>query len=87
MKRYTATVGTKSYTMAQGHPVEELREAMVAAIHAGGAFVDFIVFGNRRIWVLVSPGLPVILEESEVEEDERDTGDVSEPFGLDGYDL
>lgn len=87
VKRYTTTLGTKSYVLAQGHPIEELREEMVAAIHAGGAFVDFVVLGNRRIHVLISPGLPVIFEEADVEGDARDTGDTDYPFALDLFDL
>lgn len=87
MKRYTATLGAKSYVLAQGHSIEGLREEMVAAIHAGGAFVDFVVLGNRRIFVLVSPGLPVIFEEADVDGDARDTGDTDHPFALDLFDL
>jgi hypothetical protein len=87
VKRYTATVGTKSYVLAQGHSIDSLREEMIGAIRAGGAFVDFVVLGNRRISVLVSPGLPVVFEEADVEVDERDTGNVSRPFALDLFDL
>jgi hypothetical protein len=87
VKRYTATVGTKSYILAQGHSIEGLREEMVDAMRSAGAFVDFVVLGNRRISVLVSPGLPVVFEEAEVEVDERDTGNVSRPFALDLFDL
>jgi len=87
VKRYTATVGVKSYVLAQGHSIEGLREEMIGAIRAGGDFVDFVVLGNRRISVLVSPGLPVVFEEAEVEIDERDTGNVSRPFALDLFDL
>ena len=80
MIRYTTTIGTRSYILAQGRDIEELQSRMVDAVHSGGAFVDFVVFGNRRISVLVSPGVAVIFEGAEVDVDSRDTGDTTEPF-------
>jgi hypothetical protein len=87
MKRYTATIGSKSYILAQGHAIDELRSTIVNAVHSGGAFVEFVVLGNREISALVTAGLPVIIEAADVEEDDRDTGDVLHPFMIDPYDL
>jgi hypothetical protein len=87
MKRYTITVGSKSYILAQGHEIDDLRRLVVDAVHSGGAFVEFVVLGNRQISALVSAGLPVIVEMAEVEVDERDTGDVQYPFTIDPFDL
>lgn len=87
VKRYRTTIGSKSYVLAQGHPVDDLRSSVEAAVRAGGAFVDVVVYGNRRISVLVSPGLPFVIEESDLTDDSRDTGDVNEPFTLDDFDL
>lgn len=80
MKRYTTTIGSKSYVLAQGHDIDELRSRMLDAVRGGGGFVEFVVLGNRRISALVTAGLPVIFEEAEVEEDSRDTGNLAHPF-------
>jgi hypothetical protein len=78
--RYTCTVGSSSYILAQGHDVDELKTQMTAAVRSGGGFVDLVLFGNRTVSVLVSPGTSVIFETAEVDTDSRDTGDVAQPF-------
>jgi hypothetical protein len=87
MLRHTVTIGTRSYDLAQGHALDELTSAMVGAIQEGGAFVDFVVFGNRRVSVLVTSGLPIVFESTDVEADDRDTGDEEQPFAVNYLDL
>jgi hypothetical protein len=87
MRRHTVTIGSKSYVLAQGHGIEDIRGRVQDAVHAGGAFVEFVVLGNRQISALITAGLPVIIEAAEVEADERDTGDVQYPFVLDPFDI
>jgi hypothetical protein len=53
---------------------------MVDAVRSGGDFVDLVVYGNRHVSVLVSPGVAVTIEGAEVDLDERDTGNVAAPF-------
>lgn len=55
---------------------------MVEAMRAGGGFVEYIVFGDRSVSVLVSPGTPMIFETAEVIVDLRDTEDVAKSFAI-----
>ncbi|RWZ50837.1 hypothetical protein ELQ90_08335 [Labedella phragmitis] len=80
MIRHTCTIGSTSYVLAQGLGIDHLKTQMVEAIRSGGGFVDFVVFGNRGISVLVSPGTSIVFETAEVDLDDRDTGDVARPF-------
>ncbi|RWZ59506.1 hypothetical protein ELQ92_11745 [Labedella populi] len=65
MIRHTCTIGSNSYILAQGHDMNELKAQMLDAVRSGGGFVDVVVFGNRRLSVLVSPGTNVIFETAE----------------------
>ncbi|WP_188508815.1 hypothetical protein [Conyzicola nivalis] len=60
--------------------MRDTKEEVVAALRAGGGLVDFVVYGNVEVSVAVSPGVPLIFRSEEVEHDERDTGDLEEPF-------
>ena len=80
MIRTTVTIEGKSYGLSQGEDVAALKEASTRAAQDGGGLIDFVVVGNRSVSALVSPGVPVIFEEIEVPDDERDTGDVHEPW-------
>ncbi|QHC68210.1 hypothetical protein GSU68_17620 [Rathayibacter sp. VKM Ac-2759] len=80
MMRTTVTIEGKSYALSQGEDVAALKEASTRAAQAGGGLVEFVVVGNRQVSVLVSPGVPVIFEDVEVPDDDRDTGDVHEPW-------
>ncbi|PJJ73037.1 hypothetical protein CLV46_2618 [Diaminobutyricimonas aerilata] len=80
MLRTAITVNQTRFYLAQGQDPAGLRTAMIDAVHGGGAFVRFTEVGNRKVEVLVSPGVSIIFEEDEVEADDRDTGDVDHPF-------
>lgn len=83
MRRDTVKIGEDRFLLAQGHDIEIVKAATVAALRANGDLVDLVVYGNREVSVLVSPGVAVLFT-SEIVEDEdqdsRDTGDVSFPF-------
>jgi hypothetical protein len=68
------------YFLAGGTDVAALRSGMVEAVRRNGDFIDFTEVGNRAVSVLLSPGVDVILETSEVAEDARDDGDLSAPY-------
>lgn len=83
MRRDTVKVGGDRFILAQGHSLEEVKSAMVDALRANGGLVDLIVYGNRQVSVLVSPGVPVVFTSEVIEiadTDARDTGDVDTPF-------
>ncbi|MWV48011.1 hypothetical protein GRS96_01825 [Rathayibacter sp. VKM Ac-2803] len=80
MIRTTVTIDGKTYGLSQGEDIDALKESSSHAAQAGGGLVEFVVVGNRSVSALVSPGVPVIFEEIEVPDDDRDTGDVHEPW-------
>lgn len=85
MTRDTVRIAGERFVLAQGHDIEQVKQATVQAVRDGGALVDLVVLGNVRASVLVSPGLPVVFTSEELapeEQDERDTGDLAAPYDL-----
>jgi len=80
MIRTTVTIDGKTYGLSQGADVAGLKQSTTEASRAGGGMVEFVVVGNRQVSALVSPGVPVIFEDHDVPDDDRDTGDVQEPW-------
>ncbi|KZX21959.1 hypothetical protein [Rathayibacter tanaceti] len=80
MIRTTVTIEGKTYGLSQGTDVDDLKQSATRATQAGGGLIDFVIVGNRQVSVLISSGVPVIFEELEVLDDDRDTGDVHRPW-------
>jgi hypothetical protein len=80
MKRHFVDIAGTTFFLAQGGDIQDVKNAVVAAIRNGGDLVDLVVLGNAEVSVAVSPGVPVIFRSEEVDIDLRDTGDVSDPF-------
>ena len=80
MHRTTLTIDGHSHVLAQGTDMRGLKAAAEGAVLAGGRFIDLTVVGNVAVSVLVSPGVAIFLTTREVAEDNRDTGDLAEPF-------
>jgi hypothetical protein len=83
MRQDTVRVGNDRFVLAQGHSIDDVKAATVAALRANGDLVDLVVYGNREVSVLISPGVPVVFTSEIIavgEEDHRDTGDVGHPF-------
>lgn len=72
-----------SYLLAQDQDVADLRRRIEEAVTTSGAFVDFVVVGNRQVSVLITRQTRVTISVSTVAFDERDTGDLEFPYG--GY--
>jgi hypothetical protein len=84
VKRHSVSIAGTTHYLAQGHEVDDVKRDVVAAARAGGDLVDFVVYGNAEISVLVTPGVPIVFSSEEVGEDPRDDGDVDQrfhPFG------
>jgi hypothetical protein len=81
MTRSTIHIGGTEFLLAQGQDLAELRRHIEEALHGGGAFVEFVVMGNRTVSVLITGSDLVFLTEQSVPFDARDTGDVEMPFG------
>jgi hypothetical protein len=81
MIQSTIAVGETHFLLAQGHDVDELKRRIETAVHAGGAFVDFVVVGNRTVSIFMTDREPIVLTEATVVFDDRDTGDPHDPFG------
>ena len=85
MRRDTVRIGDDRFVLAQGHDIDDVKAATVAAMRANGDLVDLVVLGNREVSVLVSPGVAVVFTSEIVDaeqQDVRDTGDVAFPFHL-----
>ncbi|SMH48588.1 hypothetical protein SAMN06295885_3072 [Rathayibacter oskolensis] len=80
MMRTTVTIEGRTYGLSQGTDIAALKESTTGAAQSGGGLVEFVVVGNRQVSVVVSPGVPVIFEEVEVDDDDRDNGDLHEPW-------
>ncbi len=81
MVRSHLSIGLEHYHLAQGQDVDGLKSSIEAAVRGGGAFVDFVVVGNRSVSVLFTPAVPVIFTVETVPFDSRDTGNTADPFG------
>lgn len=83
MRQDIVRIGNDRFVLAQGHSIDDVKAATVAAMRANGDLVNLVVYGNKEVSVLVSPGVPVIFT-SEIldadDEDDRNTGDVENPF-------
>jgi hypothetical protein len=69
MLRTTASVGTDLYVLATDADVEAVKRNIESAIRAGGGFVDLDLLAERTVSVLVSAGMHLIVETTEVDID------------------
>jgi hypothetical protein len=81
MVQMTIVIGESHYLLAQGLDQEELKRRIEDAIHRGGAFVDFVVVGNRVVSAFLDGRERIVLTVETVLFDQRDTGDTEAPFG------
>lgn len=81
MERTEIMIDGVSNFIAQEQDLEALLERFVAASNSPSAFVDFLVVGNRRVRVLVTPRTQVVISTETVRFDPRDTGDENAPWG------
>ena len=81
MVRTEIAINGRSSFLAQGQDVSELKRRIEAAVRTEGAFVDFIVVGNREVSVMVSPHTQMMFSVETVQFDPRDTGDDEMPYG------
>jgi hypothetical protein len=80
MQRITLTVGDTAHPLAQNQDVGTIQAAALHAVRTGGDIVNVILYGNRQLAILVSPGVPITFEVAEVPDEERDDGDLASPF-------
>lgn len=80
MQRTTLTVNDTSYPLAQGQNVDTIEAAAVEAAHQGGGLITVTAYGNRKVSILVSAGVPLVFEFEEVPDESRDDGNVAHPF-------
>lgn len=81
MVRTQLAVNESVFLLAQGQDAKDLQRRIEAAVFAGGAFVDFIVVGNRSVSVLVTKSSHIVVSVETAPYDARDNGDDSAPFG------
>ena len=72
--------GVTAY-LAQEQDLDELLDRIAEAANGPARFIDFIIVGNRRMRVLVTPRSRVVVSTSTVQYDPRDTGDERTPWG------
>jgi len=81
MVRTAVAVNGDTTFLAQGQDLDALKRRIEAAMKTAGAFVDFVVVGNRAVSILISPRTQVVFSVETVQFDPRDTGDNEEPRG------
>ncbi len=64
MSSFTVSVAGQMYQLPADADVAELRHRLVDAVRHGGDVVAIPSVGTTEISVLVSPGIPIFLEES-----------------------
>ena len=62
MQAYTLTVGDRLFRLRTPCDVTELTTRLTEAVRAGGGMVGVPVAGETAVAVLISPGVPVVLE-------------------------
>jgi hypothetical protein len=72
MKGVRVTVADRDYYLPAPHSIDALKAALLAAVHAGGAYVDIPSGDGLARSVLVSPGLAVLIEEFDIPEADPD---------------
>lgn len=83
MRQDTVRIGNDRFVLAQGQNIDDVKAATVAALRANGDLIDLVVYGNREVAVLVSPGVPVVFTSEIIDVDDhdaRDTGNLQLPF-------
>jgi hypothetical protein len=80
MQRITMSIDGTSYVLAQGQQVSEIEAAVVDAARDGADVVSVVLYGNRALDVVVTPGVPITFESEEVPSETRDDGDLIAPF-------
>jgi hypothetical protein len=81
MVRTEVGIDGRSYYLAQGQDIEDLKRRIEECARSAAAFVTFTVVGNRAVSVLITPASRVVLSVETVQVDPRDTGDEEAPFG------
>lgn len=87
MLRNTLTIEHHTYELAQNTDVQALKTATEEAVAGGGRFVDVVVVGNIAMSILVTPGVAIFIRTEEVDDDDRDTGNVAYPYMPSDWDV
>jgi hypothetical protein len=87
MLRNTLTIERHTYELAQNTDLQALKSATERAVAAGGRFVDVTIVGNIAMSILITPGIPIFIRTAEVDDDDRDTGDVAQPYVPSDWDI
>jgi hypothetical protein len=66
----TARIDGQIFILSPDQDFQALKEEIVAAIRAGSDFVEFDTLGREKIFVLVTPNLPVRFETQERSEEQ-----------------
>jgi hypothetical protein len=70
MRVVQASIGDSRNYLADNEDLDTLKQEIVAACAAGGAFVDVRLSGDRLLSILVSASTPVTFEVMDVDEEE-----------------
>ncbi len=81
MERTEVVIDGVSLLLAQEQDLDDLIQRFEAAANGPARFVEFVVVGNRRMRVLITPGARIMISTTSVPYDPRDTGDESAPWG------
>jgi len=62
MQQHTLTVGHRSYTLDEHTDPDAISDALVTAAQHGGGTVHLHGSAQRDIRIIVTPGVPIVLE-------------------------
>jgi hypothetical protein len=81
MVRTKIAVDGRTFLLAQGQDLTQLKHQIEAAASSRGTFISFAEVGNRSVSVLITAQSRVVMTEETVQYDDRDDGDFELPFG------
>ncbi|WP_247623690.1 hypothetical protein [Microbacterium galbinum] len=81
MERTEILIDGVSAYLAQEQDLDVLLRQIETAASGPAAFVEFVVVGNRRVKVLITPSSRVVISTETVQHDPRDTGNDAFPYG------
>jgi hypothetical protein len=80
MRRTLMQVNGHDYALAQNQDLEALKTRVLQAIRDGGDLIPVTLVGNTSLEVLVTLGVPLTFQTTEVDDDDRDDGNLDFPF-------
>ncbi|HEV7743282.1 MAG TPA: hypothetical protein VGO65_12780 [Pseudolysinimonas sp.] len=80
MKVIRVIAGEREYYLSSETDLEALKSSALHATRGGGGLVQFVEAGGREVGIIVSAGVPISFEVSEIADDAGEPGVDLAPF-------